>query len=113
MQKFSSKLVKIFVSMLLGIFLVLPLSADLPVSASPLIPKTKIEKKSELKKVFSKFLKAMVLVCGSGIVLFVLLYAYKRMKNKSTVSNSVGDIEKNLNTPETIDDATKFVIEKF
>ena len=76
-------------------------------------PKTKIEKKTETKNVLKKFLKAMVLVCGSSIVIVLLLIAYKRFKNSSIVNPHYVDIEKNLNTPETVEDATKFVIEKF
>ena len=115
MQKVSNRIRNIFLTAILGIFLLLPLSC-LPVQAFPgktLIPKTKIEKSTEIKRVFAKFLKAMLLVGGSGVILFIVLYTYKRIKRNPNRGHSIDNIEKNLNTPETVDEATKFVIEKF
>lgn len=75
--------------------------------------KTESVKKSEAQTVWLKFLKSMLLVVGSCGAIFLLLLAYKKIKRTPVIGISEIDIEKNLNSPETVEDATKFVIEKF
>ena len=75
--------------------------------------KTESVKKSEAQTVWLKFLKSMLLVTGSCGTIFLLLLAYKKIKRTPVIGIKQIDIEKNLNTPETVEDATKFVIEKF
>lgn len=70
-------------------------------------------KSNELKHVLKKFLIAMALVGGSCAVLYFVLSAYKRISVANDTEREEIDVSKNLTTPETIDDATKFFIEKF
>ena len=76
-------------------------------------PRPHTSKKAELKKVLKKFGKAMVIVAISGISLFTILSITRRCNLKRNNINNVVELEKTLISPETIDDATKFVIEKF
>ena len=71
------------------------------------------EDKNEVKTVLTKFLITMLWVGGSCLVIFLLLYAYKNLKKSKIVNQGHIDIAKNLNSPESIEDATKFFIEKF
>ena len=73
----------------------------------------KMPPKSELKHVLGKFLKTMLLVIGSCIAIFILLLGYKRLKAPKAINHSDIDVRKNLNSPETIEEATRFFIEKF
>lgn len=73
----------------------------------------KIPPKSEIKHVLGKFLKTMLLVIGSCIAIFILLLGYKKLKTPKTLNQNNIDVHKNLNSPETIEEATKFFIEKF
>lgn len=73
----------------------------------------KMPPKSELKHVLGKFLKTMLLVIGSCIAIVLLLLGYKRLKAPKTINHSDIDVHKNLNSPETIEEATRFFIEKF
>lgn len=73
----------------------------------------KIPPKSEIKHVLGKFFKTMLLVIGSCIAIFILLLGYKKLKAPKNITQSDIDIHKNLNSPETIEEATKFFIEKF
>ncbi len=69
--------------------------------------------KREIKHVLGKFLKTMLLVIGSCLAIFLLLLGYKKIKSPKVIIQNNIDIQKNLNSPETIDEATKFFIEKF
>ena len=55
----------------------------------------------------------MLLVLGSCIIIYLVLLGYKRLNNPKALNISNIDIQKNLNSPETIEEATKFFIEKF
>lgn len=80
---------------------------------SAITPKPKTEKRNELSGVLSKFALTLAWVSGSCVVIFLLLYAYKKLKKTSIVNPKQIDTEKNLNSPDTIEDATRFFIEKF
>ncbi len=71
--------------------------------------------KSEIKHVLKKFAFAMALVGGSCLILYFALRTYKRFKEQEILddTSSYVDVTKNLTTPDTIEDATKFFIEKF
>ncbi len=112
-MKSKSILCTIIIAVTIFVSNLIPCYAISTNTADTLKPKTKIEKKTEAKNVLKKFFKSMLLVCGSSIVIVLLLIAYKRFKNSSIANPHYVDIEKNLNTPETVEDATKFVIEKF
>ncbi len=70
-------------------------------------------KKSEGKNVLSKFLVSMLWVAGSCAAIFLILLAYKRIKGTSFGQTRQIEVSKNLNSPETVDDAVKLFIEKF
>ena len=76
-------------------------------------PRQHISKKAELKKVLKKFGKAMALVCVSGVGLFVILSVFRGLSSRQRNSSSNLELDKVLTSPETIEEATKFVIEKF
>lgn len=76
-------------------------------------PRPHTSKKAELKKVLKKFGKAMALVGVSGVGLFVVLSVFRRCNRNKKSSIATIELEKTLTSPETIDEATKFVIEKF
>lgn len=78
-----------------------------------IVQKTEKEKKDEAGNVLKKFLISMCWVGGSCLAIFLILLAYKKLKSAKLVSTAERDISKNLNSPETIEDATKFFIEKF
>lgn len=75
-------------------------------------PRPHTSKKTELKNVLKKFGKAMSLVCVSGIGLFMVLTIYRKATRRRN-NTSLVDLDKTLTSPDTIEDATKFVIEKF
>lgn len=76
-------------------------------------PREHASKKVELKNVLKKFGKAMALVGVSGIGLFVVLSVFRRCSTRRNNNTSSIELDKTLTSPETIDEATKFVIEKF
>lgn len=78
-----------------------------------IVQKTEKEKKNEAGSVLKKFFISMCWVGGSCLVIFLILLAYKRLKTAKLVNSAEIDITKNLNSPETIEEATKFFIEKF
>lgn len=100
-----------------GIFLTVSLFNILPVLAvdnaveSGATPR----QKSELVHVLKKFATSMGLVVGSCAILYFALRTYKRFKEQETGEEEtyLVDVTKDLTTPETIEDATKFFIEKF
>ena len=95
----KNKLFVCFVFLVLGVFSILPVCA---------------EQSQELKHVLAKFAIAMSVVGGSCLVLYLGLRTYKRFKDKEDNTQiSYIDVNKNLYTPETIDEATKLFIEKF
>ena len=73
----------------------------------------RIPSKSEIKHVLGKFLKTMLLVLGSCIIIYFALLGYKKFKSPTSLNNNDVDVKKNLNSPKTIEEATKFFIEKF
>lgn len=83
-----------------------------PVVQSELKSKNKKEK-SESQNVLVKFFITMLWVAGSCGAIFLALLAYKKLSGASFVDPKHREIAKNLNSPETIDDAAKFFIEKF
>ncbi len=76
-------------------------------------PRPHASKKAELKKVLKKFGKAMGLVAISGVGLFLVLSVVRRCSSRKTKAQNSLNLDKTLTSPETIDEATKFVIEKF
>ena len=70
-------------------------------------------KRHEIKILLKKFGVSMSWVAGSCVVIFLMLLSYKRLKNSQQKIVINQDISKNLNSPETLDEATKFFIEKF
>jgi hypothetical protein len=100
----------------LSIILVMMFASPVTFAANKhnvLTPKTKVEKESELQNVFKRFLKTMLWVAGSVVGLyFVLLILKKFSTTKVSVEPEI-DLDKNLASPETVDDATQFVIKKF
>lgn len=68
---------------------------------------------SEAKHVFGKFGHTMLLVAGSCLLVLLVLSLYKKLTTSKTLQTREIDIKKDLNSPETIEDATKFFIEKF
>lgn len=106
------------VSVILSLFLLLGAAA--PSYSAPsaaiiqVVSKTlKLSSNSERDTVLKKFLKSMLLVAGSCTAIFLLLILYKRTRKTNQSSKQPVDISKNLNSPESIDAATKFFIEKF
>ena len=69
--------------------------------------------KDEIKHVANKFGHTMLLVLGASLTIILLLMIYKRMTSPKTVTKRQTDIAKDLESPETIEDATRFFIEKF
>lgn len=116
-MKIKTKFFSIIVTTVLALCLAMPCCfADIQSTkdnTDVLKPKTNVEKKTEAKNVFGKFLTSMLWVGGSCFVIFFLLFAYKRLKNAPVINPLQTEIEKNLNTPDTVEEATKFVIEKF
>ena len=79
-----------------------------------LVSKTlKLSGNTEAKIVLKKFLKSMLLVAGSCAAIFLLLLLYRKTRKNNRAAKQPVDISKNLNSPESIDAATKFFIEKF
>ena len=69
--------------------------------------------KDEIKHVANKFGHTMLLVLGASLTIILLLMIYKRITSPKTVTKRQTDIAKDLESPETIEDATRFFIEKF
>lgn len=90
-----------------------PLKPRDKVESQNLPSNNKTEEKSEGKKVFTKFLISMFWVAGSCIAIFLILLAYKKLKGTKLGQTKHIDISKNLNSPDTVDEAIKFFIEKF
>lgn len=67
----------------------------------------------EAKHVLGKFIHTLMLVGGSCIAIFVLLTIYQRFSNRQNKPVHNIDISKDLESPETIEDAVKLFIEKF
>ena len=107
-----NKLISISFLCLIAIMLLIPPSFAAN-TQDILKPKTKIEKKSELHNVFARFLKTMAWVLGSAFGLYVILLICKKFTNNPVTINTNIDLDKNLTSPDTIEDATKFVIKKF
>ena len=72
-----------------------------------------VQKKHKEDRNEAKNVLTMLWVGGSCLVIFLILYAYKNLKKSNIVNHGQIDIAKNLNSPESIEDATKFFIEKF
>lgn len=72
-----------------------------------------LPKKEERNNVLGKFLKVMLMVCGSGVVIYLLGLGYKKISGSKVSKKTQVEIEKNLNSPETVEDAVKLFIEKF
>lgn len=107
-----------FVLVLLSIFLMFGAATPCYSSPSGVLIKAvskslKLSDNTEGETVLKKFLKSMLFVAGSGTAIFLLLLLYRRTRKINHVKQSPPDISKNLNSPETIDAATKFFIEKF
>ena len=49
----------------------------------------------------------------SIIVILAVLLVYKKLGNTRNIKTNREDISKNLNSPETVEEATRFFIEKF
>lgn len=100
-----------------GIFLTVSLFNILPVLAvdNAVESDANPRQKSELVHVLKKFATSMGLVVGSCAILYFALRTYKRFKEQETGEEEtyLVDVTKDLTTPETIEDATKFFIEKF
>jgi len=120
----NSKFMKCFLSVSLFFILSLPVfSTNIEVQVVPDVAKveqvkipnveTKPYKSNEIRHVFSKFLKSMMLVAGSCFVIFLILALFKNSKSTKNSPKRNIDIQKDLNSPETIDAAVKFFIEKF
>ena len=106
----KNKLFVCLVFLVLGVFSILPVCAE---QSQPTANENS-GSKSELKHVLAKFAIAMSVVGGSCLVLYLGLRTYKRFKDKEDNTQiSYIDVNKNLYTPETIDEATKLFIEKF
>lgn len=113
MKKINRLLIFIFSLILLsGIFLP-DMKYSYCANAVVIKPKTEVQKVSESKKVLGKFFKSMMLVGASCIFLFLILLLYKKLKSSSVTGGNSVSLEKNLTTPETVEDSIKFVIEKF
>lgn len=67
----------------------------------------------EAKHVFAKFLHTLLLVGGSCIVIYILLGLYKKYSSRKKQILRNIDVTKDLESPETIEDAIKLFIEKF
>lgn len=74
--------------------------------------KTKKEKK-ESQNVLVKFLITMLWVAGSCGAIFLILLAYKKLSGAKFANPKQIETAKNLNSPETEEEAAKFFIEKF
>ncbi len=110
----KSKIVSVFLSIFLLLGAAAPSYSVQNVANIPIVSKTlKLSGNTEAKIVLKKFLKSMFLVAGSCAAIFLLLLLYKRTRKTNQSSKQPVDISKNLNSPESIDAATKFFIEKF
>ena len=68
----------------------------------------------EGKIVLGKFFNTMKWVLGSGVVLFLILFIFRRKMGNITLSSSRPMTkEQDLTSPATVDEAVKLFIEKF
>lgn len=117
------KLLSILIFAITAFFCVMPFCSAEDNSSDGLKPRVRQEKvsedkvkdgeKTEKNNVLSKFLVSMLWVAGSCFAIFLILLAYKRLTETSIGQTKNTDVSKNLNSPETVDDAVKFFIEKF
>ena len=123
-MKLKNKVISLVLSSVICLTGVMSAYAEAPVSSTdgasadkqtkPAITKKSDEKqKSEASHVLSKFLVSMLWVAGSCVAIFLLLLAYKRFKTGAVKKIVAVDISKNLNSPDTVEEATKLFIEKF
>lgn len=92
------------------------LSSDVSQQTPAIVQKTESAVKpykSEFKSVIKKFALSMSWVLLSIIVIWGILLAYKKLGSNKLVKTQKEDISKNLNSPETVEEATRFFIEKF
>ena len=74
---------------------------------------TSLKPRNEGKNVLKRFFITMLWVGGSCIAIFLILLAYKKLNSTKLGQTRQIDISKNLNSPDTTDEAIKFFIEKF
>ncbi len=72
-----------------------------------------VKPQKEVKNVLGKFLHVMLLVGGSALLIFLVLLMYKKSTASKQQTKRNIEIKKDLYSPETIAEATKFFIEKF
>lgn len=110
----KNKIITIFISIFLALGVFAPqCSFANPLSKPVSVLHNLVPQKAETGIVLKKFLKSMLLVASSCAVIFLILLAYKRAKSQKKHKREDTDISKNLNSPETVEEATKFFIEKF
>lgn len=106
----KNKFIALLIAAVIAIFGNMPANLAFAVSQD----QQPVAAKSELKHVLKKFALSMSLVGGSCLVLYFALKTYKRFKEEEEAGQPYPvDTEKCLNTPETIEEATKLFIEKF
>ena len=76
-------------------------------------PESSVKPQKEVKNVLGKFLHVMLLVGGSALLIFLVLLMYKKLTASKQQTKRNIEIKKDLYSPETIAEATKFFIEKF
>lgn len=111
-MKIKNNLLTIILTALMALNLAMPCYAVEIEDSEPQKIQTTAEINPELMKVLRKFAKSIILVALSGGGIYTVLSLYKRFNNK-TKKNQTESLAKDLNSPETIDDAVKLVIEKF
>lgn len=72
-----------------------------------------LKPRNEGKNVLKRFFITMLWVGGSCVAIFLILLAYKKLNSTKLGQTRQIDISKNLNSPDTTDEAIKFFIEKF
>lgn len=77
------------------------------------LPTSTKKPNKEVKHVFGKFLHTLLLVGGSCLTIIFLLLLYKKFSNKKQQIVRNINLNKDLESPETIEDAVKLFIEKF
>ncbi len=113
-MKIKIKILTILLSVILGFGFIVPnYSAANPVSNHLAAVHKLLPQKAETRIVLKKFLKSMLLVAGSCAGIFLILLIYKRARTPRAIKSTQADISKNLNSPESVDEAVKFFIEKF
>lgn len=109
-MKYKIIILNIALIFAMSVFSVLPVKAVDELSQTG----ANTRQKSELSHVLKKFAISMGLVGGSCLILYIALNTYKRFKDQENNTETyLVDVTKDLTTPETIDEATKFFIEKF